>query len=899
MSRLVALLLYLLLIIISVAAAAYGVANYLTLTRGIEPDLPAQAHPLGTNVALEHYTTDADLDRALAAAKAAGLTVLRQQFPWREIEPTSGNYSWTKWDRIVQHATAANLQLVAVLDTAPTWAQRDYERDVPTAPPANFDDFARFASAFARHYADNINYYQIWDEPNVHPNWGRRNADPVEYAQLLIPAAQAIRANDSDAKILLAGLAMNLETERPHPDYSEILFLRGLYQIGAQKYFDIVSAKPYGMWTGPEDRRVSSDILNFSRVILLRDEMKNYGDRSKPIWAVEEGWNALPAGWQGALSPWGSDAESVQADRLSRALARAQSEWNWMGAQFPQTLQPSPPPDDPRRGFAILTPDFSPRPFYDALSAFSASPPLTEPLPSPPWLPALVLIGVAVLSGWRAALLARQLRASDYWHILDTRFNSLPPPVQFAELALIAIVFYLSPNVGLNFVLLALLVILFAFRLDFALAITVFAIPFWNFPKTLVGGAQFSPVELFTWVSAAAWLFRSTLTDILDKQDSTPSPSTHLRDRFSLIIKRLSSLDWAVLAFFVLGFISTRIASNFGVANREFRVMVFDPVLFYTLVRATQLTFPQSRRLIYALLLSGTAVCLIGLWQFARGDVIAADGVSRIYAVWGSPNNVALFLGRLFPLALVFALLLAGRARWVYAALAALFGLTIYLTYSRGALLLGIPASLLFILIVLLTKSGLWSRTTRVVLVAVAVIAAVALLPVASTARFQSLFQSGTGTGFFRVAVWTSALQMIRDHPFWGVGLDNFLYEYPKYILPEAWREPNLSHPHNLVLDFWVSLGILGVVVLVWVLVEFFRRAWRLFTLTADSSISENVWVRALALGLMASMVDFIAHGMIDSAYFVIDLAYVFVLSLALVGGLTAEPKPLREEKQL
>lgn len=899
MSRLVALLLYLLLIIISVAAAAYGVANYLTLTRGIEPNLPAQAHPLGTNVALEQYTTDADLDRALAAAKAAGLTILRQQFPWREIEPTPGNYDWTKWDRLVQHAAAANIQIVAVLDTAPSWAQRDYERDVPTAPPANFDDFARFAAVFAKRYADSINYYQIWDEPNVHPNWGKRNADPVEYAQLLIPTAQAIRANDPDAKILLAGLAMNLETQRPHPDYSEILFLRGLYQIGAQKYFDIVSAKPYGMWTGPEDRRVSSDVLNFSRVILLRDEMKNYGDGRKPIWAVEDGWNALPAGWQGAPSPWGSDTEPVQADRLSRALARSQNEWSWMGAQFPQALQPSAPPDDPRRGFAILTPDFSPRLFYNALSEFSASPPPPESLPPSPWLPALVLVGVAVVSGWRATLLARQLRASDFWNKIDARFNSLPPPVQFAELTLIAFVFYLSPNVGLNFVLLALLVILFALRLDFALAITVFSIPFWNYPKVLVGGAQFSPVELFTWVSAAAWLLRTALTDILDDRASTESSSTQLRDRLTMIFKGFSSLDWAVLAFLVLGFISTRIASNFGVANREFRVMVFDPVLFYALVRATPLKFEQSRRLVNMLMLTGAAVCLIGLWQFARGDVIAADGVSRIYAVWGSPNNVALFLGRLFPLALVFALLLTGRSRGFYAALAALFGVTIYLTYSRGALLLGIPASVLFIVIVLLTKSTLWSRTTRIALVALAAIAALALLPVTGTARFQSLFQSGTGTGFFRVAVWTSALQMIRDHPFWGVGLDNFLYEYPKYILPEAWREPNLSHPHNLILDFWVSLGILGVVVLLWMLVEFFRRAWRLFNLPASSSDSENAWVHALALGLMASMVDFIAHGMIDSAYFVIDLAYIFMLSLALVGGLTAGLKQLTEDKQL
>ena len=146
-----------------------------------------------------------------------------------------------------------------------------------------------------------------------------------------------------------------------------------------------------------------------------------------------------------------------------------------------------------------------------------------------------------------------------------------------------------------------------------------------------------------------------------------------------------------------------------------------------------------------------------------------------------------------------------------------------------------------------------------------------------TTERFQSLFQSGTGTGFFRVAVWTSAVNMIRDHPLLGVGLDNFLYEYPKYILPDAWREPNLSHPHNFILDFWTRLGFFGLLILLALVILFYRRAWRAFTTTRD------LYARALMLGLMASMVNFLVHGLIDAAYFYVDLAYVFWLTMFLV----------------
>ncbi len=871
MSRVLILGLYLTLLSVALAGAAFAVLDYIVTSRGIEPAFPPAARIIGTNVALEQYTTDAELQRAFDLLKRAGITHVRQYFPWREIEPRRGEYAWARWDRIVRAAQVNGVQLVAVLHTAPAWSQRENERAMPGAPPADFQDYARFVGAFARRYGDAIDFYQVWDEPNVAPNWGQRNADPVEYAQLLIPASEAIRANDPTARVLLAGLAMNLELHRPHPYYSEILFLRGLYEIGAHKYFDIVAAKPYGMWSGPEDRTVNSSVLNFSRLILLRDEMHQYGDASKPVWIVEMGWNALPPNWEGQVSPWGTDSIETQTDRLARGLARIQSEWAWVTGVFPLSFQPDAAADDPRWGFALRLPDASLRPFYNTLAAFIAAPPPRVPPPSLPWLPVALLGSVALVAAGRAWHWMLVLRLDERWRQFQARVRALPEWLQFAVLLAAAAAFFLSPSTLLNFVLVAVLVVLFALRLDLGLLLTIFVIPFWNYPKALFGGFLLSPVESLTWVAAAAFVL-----------DAALSRRWSVAARAAAQRSALSSLDWSVLAFLLLGLVSTRWAGNFGVASREFRIIVLDPILLYALVRLTRPSSWQVRRMVGALLASGVAVCAIGLYQFATGDVIQADGVARLTAVWGSPNNVALYLGRLVPLALAFALLLRGDAwrgipvKWLYAALVVLFGLTIFLTYSRGALFFGVPASVLCLLVILFTRAHPLSRRGWILLGAAAVVALLAAGAVLTTERGQSLFQTGTGTGFFRLAVWTSAVNMIRDHPLLGVGLDNFLYEYPKYILPEAWREPNLSHPHDVWLDFWVRLGVLGVVILAWMLVAFYRRAWRGFTTT------RSLYARALLLGLMASMVDFLAHGLIDAAYFVIDLAYVFMLTLAL-----------------
>ncbi len=248
--------------------------------------------------------------------------------------------------------------------------------------------------------------------------------------------------------------------------------------------------------------------------------------------------------------------------------------------------------------------------------------------------------------------------------------------------------------------------------------------------------------------------------------------------------------------------------------------------------------------------------------QLAQG---VGEGVRRVLAVYGSPNNLALYLDRALPLVVALALFVDDKRRRIaYALIAVAIALCLYLTYSRGAWL-GVVAG--FAVISLLS-----GRRVRLAMIALLIVGAVVVIPFLQTERAQSLFQSGTGTGFFRVSVWESAVAMIRDHPVFGVGLDNFLYEYPKYIKPEAWREPNLSHPHNIVLDFWVRLGILGVAALGWFVVDFYRRGiqnWKEFQGTD----------RALVIGLMASMTAALVHGMIDAAYFYVDLAFVFMLT--------------------
>jgi O-antigen ligase len=251
--------------------------------------------------------------------------------------------------------------------------------------------------------------------------------------------------------------------------------------------------------------------------------------------------------------------------------------------------------------------------------------------------------------------------------------------------------------------------------------------------------------------------------------------------------------------------------------------------------------------------------------------IAAEQGFRRLRSVYGSPNNAALYLGRALPVLLATAAF--GGRRWrriVYGVLVLPVATATLLSFSRGAILLGVPASLLALG---LSAGGRW----RWIALGLIVAAAIAVVPLLRTPRFAGLLDPGSGTLFFRLQLWRASWKMLLDHVWLGVGPDNFLYEYRgRYILPSAWQEPHLSHAHNVFLTYGTRLGIPGLGAGLWLYGVFWWESLKLNT-GGDSSR------RALALGLMGSMAYTLAHGLVDASAFFVDLALAFLLGLGLV----------------
>lgn len=986
-------LVWLTLLAIVGAALQTVIADHRARARGMPDEFPApvagaDAPLLGVNATLTQYD-DETLATILSRIEADGFTWVRQTFYWDQIESPAGNFDWSTADRVTTAlARRPGLRLIAALDES------------AGAPPTDPDRFAAFAAAFAARYSAQIDVYQIWDEPNLAARWGGGPVNPPAYADLLARTTEAIRQADADAFILLAGLAPTVETGPQN--LGDARYLARLYEAGAAPYFDAAAGKPYGFYTGPDDRRVDEGLLNFSRLVRLREVMIAHGDADKALWASHWGWNALPDGWEGPPSQWGSVDEATQAAHTVDALTRARTEWPWVGGMVLEHLQPAAPLDDARWGFALLAPDGAPRPVYEAASAWAKALPDAAPAGGypahNPWatyqgdwrvgplgadvgkdgdtatfhfdgcavaltvrrgpyrgflyvtvdgapanrLPrdgdgrAYVVLydhepGTATVTlaqnlppgrhtvtviaeggagqwsvlDWRVdsaptmaqparagyvrqlvgllgaglallTLLARDARRLD-WEALKRQSLAWPEGVWIALVGGLTALFWLaagaswgrdwaSPWLIVSLFLSAGLTLLFTLRLDLGLATVALTAPFYLHPGEMFYGALSLPQTLII-LCAIAW--------VIQRWGRLACTRRGLRRALT----ESAWIDRLVVGLLCAATLSALAASDRRAALFEMATVFFIPALYYALVRdrLRGTSLDAAWRLAGAFVLGGAGVAAIGLAQYARGAhvAVAEGGLPRLQSVYFSPNRVGLYLGRVLPLFLALTMKAKRRRGWMFYGLAlgtATTALALTLSFSRGALLLGIPAALLAMG---LAAGGRYRRAALTLVL----IEALALIPLLRVPRFASLLDLQRGSAFFRLALWRSTLTLLRERPCFGVGPGNFLSAYrTRYVLPTAWQEFNLQHPHNIYLDLWASLGALGLLAggaLLIAMANTFVSALRDRRLDSPQA--------ALLLGLLGSFAALLAHGLVDNALFFPDMAIVFFLTAALL----------------
>ena len=248
-------------------------------------------------------------------AKETGVTWSRVGTRWHKQEPRKDQYNFAEYDELVRSAQKHNIEVLPLIGHTAGWASSapDNAEHKDKYPPSDemIEQWEEYVTEVVQRYPD-IQYFEIWNEPNI--DWFLR-ADQnykVYVDKILIPAAKII--HDHGRKVV--GLSYTTEwpddswppEQRPR-HYSEnvaanILDVnRWLNYHEAWKYIDIIAVHYTHGDAEKHSEPYAENMMPFYDY-MYANWIKT--GKVEGIWNTEAGMAGVEAGMQGfvALDPW-------------------------------------------------------------------------------------------------------------------------------------------------------------------------------------------------------------------------------------------------------------------------------------------------------------------------------------------------------------------------------------------------------------------------------------------------------------------------------------------------------------------------------------------------------------------------------------------------------------------
>lgn len=254
--------------------------------------------------------------------------------------------------------------------------------------------------------------------------------------------------------------------------------------------------------------------------------------------------------------------------------------------------------------------------------------------------------------------------------------------------------------------------------------------------------------------------------------------------------------------------------------------------------------------LIMTFAVTGADAHAIGLDTHADEQITTNGSFVRLGGTVGSPNTAAGFLGLLIPIALANALLPDGSRRRLGATAAACGLVALVLTGSRGGwVAFGIGC------VVLAAGGSQLGLLPPGRIVAAALVVAAIAVPFAGWIDAR-LTQNDRGSASSRVSMSRLAFDMARDHPVFGIGVNNVGIRIPDYKGPE-FAGQFVYTIHNRYLLALAEAGPVALLALLWFIAATLARAWRAVR-AADPVVA------VAGLGVLAAVCAQAVHMSVD-----------------------------------
>jgi len=301
-------------------------------------------------------------------------------------------------------------------------------------------------------------------------------------------------------------------------------------------------------------------------------------------------------------------------------------------------------------------------------------------------------------------------------------------------------------------------------------------------------------------------------------------------------------------------------------------------IAFFWLLGTIVTSTDRLRAMAWTLVLCSVPLAATGVANYLSGATLST-GVRGFYRIegyvgqggsglTGNPNDLALMLNLIVPLAGVLAFVSRGMRRLVAIAALLLAVLAVVLTFSRAGFVT-LAASFVMFLLVLARRKAPGAAAALLALA----ICIPPLLPAGYVDRLSTITniesdRTGSAQGRWRDI--QEAAEVVAKNPVVGAGIGNDI------LAMNVQRGDDWTQVHNVYLQYGVDLGIPGLLLFAWLHLLCYRTARAVEKRSAKQGTNRDLTL--LAAGIQVSLVAFLVAAMFH------PIAYQFYFFS--IGGL-------------
>ncbi|MBK8051261.1 MAG: SH3 domain-containing protein [Anaerolineales bacterium] len=334
-----------------------------------------------------HVVDNGQIFQVLDSIGGMGFNWLKQQVEWKRFESAGpGQIDWGGMDEIVNAADGRGMSVLFSIVKAPAWARESGFDGSVEGPPSDPQTYANFVGAVAGRYCGkSLKAIEVWNEQNLHYEWGNKSLNPQEYVNLLAPAFNSIKAA-CPGMLVISGALTPAGNNAPYA-MDDFTYLEEMMKAGANNYLDGIGAHPSGYnvppsvtWEGAcEAIQKSGNSFNGacdsphhswsfrSTMEGYRNIANVYGANNKLIWPTEFGWAA-----GGAYNPaykYADDNDFTEQAQWTVEAYQMMRNWGWVGPAFLWNLNFRVVANGTELAqWGIVDPGWNPLPAYTALA---------------------------------------------------------------------------------------------------------------------------------------------------------------------------------------------------------------------------------------------------------------------------------------------------------------------------------------------------------------------------------------------------------------------------------------------------------------------------------------------------------------------------------------------------